>query len=144
MEEVASEKTLSSPLRCWWKTSCIICWLWQSPEWGLDFLGCQPFLVLKGADNLLQVINSCHCLPWCVRFFKKKLPGGDSSLGCNLDHALLTFRERHLWRWSLPSKCSLHMCLRQWKNTWKRAVQSFSVTVFFFPHIPVFFFFLLT
>lgn len=99
MEEVASEKPLSSPLRCWWKASYLICWLWQSPEWGLDFVGCQPFLVFKGTDNLSQVINRCHYLPWSVRLFKKKLPGGDSSLGCNLDHTQLTFSERRLWRW---------------------------------------------
>lgn len=141
MEEVASEKALSSPLRCWWKPSCLICRLWQSPEWGLDFLGCQPFLVLKWIDNLLQMINMCHCLPWCVRLFKKKLPGGDSSLGCNLDHTPLTFSEMHLWRWSLPSKCLQHMCLRQWKNRQKRAVQSFSVTFFFFFFFFQIFFF---
>jgi len=40
----------------------------------LDFLGCQPFSVLKGTDNLSEVINKYHYLPWSMRFFRKETP----------------------------------------------------------------------
>ena len=102
LEDVASEKALSSPLRSISRAtgtdgkppgSFVGFGSALSEGQMLEFLGCQPFLVLKRTDSVSEVINKCHCLSWSVRLFKKKLPGGDSSLGCNLDHIQLIFGE---------------------------------------------------
>lgn len=119
LEDVAPEKVLSSPLRLIFRAidadvkppvSFVGFGSALGKGWMLYFLGCQLFLVLKGTDNLSEVINKCHYLPGSVRFFKKKLPGEDSSLGCNLDHTQLVFSEGSCEGGSLPSKYSQHVC----------------------------------
>lgn len=128
LEDVASEKVLSSPLRSIPRatggdgkapTSFVSFGSALSEGWMLDFLGCQPFLVLKGTDNLSELINKWHRLPWSVRLFKKKLPGGDSRLGCNLDHTQLIFSEGGYEGRSIPLKCSQDM----WSQAMKKEVE---------------------
>lgn len=144
LEEVASEKALSPPLRYISRasgvdgkplTSFVSFGLVLSEGRMLDFLGCQPFLVLKGTDNLSEVINKCHCLPWSVRLFKKKLPGGDSSLGCNPDDTQLILSEGWLWWWRSSFKIfRAHVSSSNEKRDGKEVVWSFSGTAFLYQY----------
>lgn len=143
LEDVASEKALSYRLRSISRAtgtdgkppaSFVSFGSALSEGQMLNFLGCQPFLVLRETDNLSEVINKCHCLPWSVRLFKKKLPGGDSRLGCNLDHTQLIFSGGGVMMVVVFLRNVHSTCvLKQWKKRWKRGSLILLWHCFFIP-----------
>lgn len=113
LEEESSEKSLFFSLRpiSWdtnahGKTPTLIVNFGSWAKGGWWIFWAVSHSVLKGIDNLSEVINKYHYVPWSVRLFKKKLSGEDSSPGCNIEHIQLIFSAGGCDDGGLPPECS--------------------------------------